>query len=315
VKILTRDQAMNISRLAQQKLYEYVIDSKIKSLVLGISGGIDSAVVSEIGQKAATQLAINGHDIKLHYIFLDVESHRLDYQRAQELATSQKFQLEETDLTKWYQSSPLLWELPTDEHKAKVMKGNIKCRLRMIALYNYAKKYDGVVLDTDDLSEYYMGFWTKHGDEGDIKIIQNLTKDEVYDMGEFYRFPVSIQYSSPGDGLGVSANNLAQDQLQLPYMEIDYIISRFLQNGFDTNGDISQISTNKYFDLANQVSLEIKRTQPQVLYILTQSLNTGFKRRYGENVVNLFPTRLELGLPTIGTQEFNNIYLKAIQSR
>jgi len=172
----------------------------------------------------------------------------------------------------------------------------------MITLYHFAQLNGGVVLDTDDLSEEFMGFWTKHGDEGDIKVIQKLTKDEVYDLAEYLGVPSSILESPPGDGLGVTANNQASDQLGLPYTYIDYIISRFLQNGFDTEGSFEQLRCDKYRQLIDSVAKEISKPIEAVEKILYQSLKTGFKRRYGENVANLLPNRLEMGLPVIGSE-------------
>lgn len=314
MKILSWNQANFINELAVHRLAGYIKTSGIKCLVLGISGGIDSAVVGAIGLRTVDRLKEEGRQINVNYSFLDVQSHPDDLKRAREMALAFNFHLYEYDLTSWYEASPLLQLIPGNHPRTKVAMGNIKCRLRMIALYHFAQLTGGIYLDTDDLSEEYMGFWTKHGDEGDVKIIQHLTKDEVYDLGEDLGVPKSILRSQPGDGLGVSVNNLASDQLGLPYMMIDYIISRFLQNDFDTEGHFDQLDNLKFTKLIKSVSIEINCKEIAVTRVLHQALKTAFKRRYGDNVCHLLPKRTEMKLPEIGTEEFNALYLKAIKS-
>jgi NAD+ synthase len=313
MKILNDRQARLIDKLAVRRLIEYTRESGIKCFVLGISGGIDSAVVAMIGLRAAKELNENGYSITTHYSFLDIESDVLDHFKARQFADYFEFDLKEFDLTNWYRTSPLLASIPKSHPRAKIAQGNIKCRLRMIALMNFAQLNGGLYLDTDDLSEWLMGFWTRHGDEGDLKIIEHLTKDEVYDLGEYYFVPQSIQNSEPGDGLGVSVNNQAKDQLGLPYMETDYVISRFIQNGLDTQGHIDQLESDVFIKLTKFVSQEICRSEDQVTFVLKQCLKTAFKRRYGNSVACLLPNRSELELPEIGTVEFNDLYLAAIQ--
>jgi len=63
----------------------------------------------------------------------------------------------------------------------------MKARIRMILLYDLAGGNDGMVLSTDNYTEYLLGFWTLHGDVGDFGMIQSLWKTEVYDMVEWIR--------------------------------------------------------------------------------------------------------------------------------
>lgn len=313
MKILTEKQADRIISMAVFQLEEYIKQSKINCIVLGISGGIDSAVVGVIGVLVCHNFRDVNHPINRHYSFLDVNSDPQDVQKARELATAFRFDLKEYDLTPWYLASPLLDLIPEKHPRTKIAQGNVKCRLRMISLYHFAQLNGGIVLDTDDLSEEYMGFWTRHGDEGDVKIIQHLTKDEVYDLGEYLRIPESILTSHPGDGLGVSTNNLASDQLGLPYMEIDYIISRFIQNKFKTEGKFGQLEKKKFIKLIKTVSEEIDRPEENILKVLQQSLKTSYKRRFGDNVAHLLPSRTDMKLPELGSEKFNAVYLKAIK--
>ena len=314
MKILNESQAQQISNMAVSRLANHIRESEIRCLVVGISGGIDSADIAVIAIRAVNLLKAFGYQINTHFSFLDVESNEHDCVKANLLANYLSFELKNYDFTEWYQDCPFLEELSDDPIKAKIEKGNVKCRIRMMALMHFAHMNNGIYLDTDDLSEWYMGFWTRHGDEGDLKLIQHLTKDEVYDLGEFYGVPEEILKDAPGDGLGVTKGSLASDQLGMSYLKIDYVISRFLENGYDHNGSYKQILNKKFDDLLKLVSNEIGEPEEITIKCLRQMARTTFKRKYGENVADLLPDRLEMGLPQIGTPEFNAVYLKAIEA-
>jgi nicotinamide-nucleotide amidase len=99
----------------------------------------------------------------------------------------------------------------TITHEDKVRLGNIKARTRMVFLYNKAQEQKGLVLSTDNLTEYYLGFWTLHGDVGDLGLIQELWKTEVYGMGEVLGGPVlECVNANPTDGLGITDSDIDQ---------------------------------------------------------------------------------------------------------
>lgn len=312
MNILTTNQAKKIKGTVVKRLANYIKDNNIKSIVLGISGGIDSSVVAILGLLTRQELKRKGYRLDYHYLFLDCDSDKFDLKKATVLANKFKFKLDRIGLTKWYESSPLLGKIPKDHAKSRIAKGNIKCRLRMISLYHFAQLENGIYLDTDDLSEEFMGFWTKHGDEGDVKIIQHFTKEETYDLGEYLGIPKEILNSPPGDGLGVTLANHASDQLGMDYLATDYIISRFIQNDFDINGSFNQLKVPIFIKLINLVAEETKQSPKSVTLVLSQALRTGFKRKYGDNVAHLLPDRREFGLPNIGTDKFNSLYHHAI---
>lgn len=319
MKILTQAQAESIVEAATVRLAIYVRENGLKAMINGISGGIDSAVVAVISQKAQRLLASEGYQVLNKYVYLDVDSAPFDYERAIALAQGFKFPLEVVNLTQWYEASPLhdmpvLAQMEQTAKPARVARGNMKCRLRMITLTMLAQLFGGIYLDTDDLSEELMGFWTRHGDEGDVKIIQHFTKQEVYDLGEYLGVPAIILNSVPGDGLKVTQTSAASDQLGLTYLEIDYVMSTFIQNGLDTNGLIRQLDTHEFKTVADLVANDIQQPAEKVDAVLRQCLRTAFKRRYGDPVAHLLPSRAEFGLPSMGTDEFNSLYLAVIQA-
>ena len=311
MKILTPKRAKKITGMAANELAKYLKRDGLRTIVLGISGGLDSAVMAAIGLDAIDQLKKEGYDCDYLYTFIDIESNPDDLRKARVLANELGFVLIEKDQTGWYQHYPNRIIGP-QTHAERVHNANIKCRLRMIFLYSQAGDSKGIVLDTDDLSEHFMGFWTLHGDVGDVKVIQLLTKEEVRDLGEYLGITKLILDSAPGDGLGVTATNKASDQLGLDYLKIDYVMSRLIQKGFDINGAMSQLETESFLALFDQIADEISEPVEKILHVVRQSLRTSSKRKYGENVAVLLPKRTDLGLPNPGTDTFNRIYLKAI---
>jgi len=303
MKILNKNQCQRFIDLATARLKKYIEDNHLKGITTGISGGIDSAIVGVLGKKS---------NIGLKYFFLDCESEPGDYQKARELAERFEFPLEKIDLTAWYNNCPLLKQIPKSHEKAAIAKGNIKARLRMISLYQQALLNKYICLDTGDLSEKMVGFWTRHGDEGDVKIIQKVTKTELYDLGEFLNIPDSILKSKPGDGLNVTKNNQAIDQIGLDYIYVEYIISSFMSAGFNCDGEMNQLNKPKFLVLEQELANKLNKPLRKIHNVLERSIKTAYKRKYGDKAVHLLPKRTEFDFAEFGTKEFNRIYLNAI---
>jgi NAD+ synthase len=303
MKILIQKQCESFVNLAVNRLKKYILENNLKGITTGISGGIDSAIVGVIGQKSG---------VNFKYSFLDCESPYDDFIRAKSLADKFNFKLEKINLTDWYKNSPLLNSIPENHPKTPIALGNIKARLRMISLYQQALINDYIYLDTDDMSEELVGFWTRHGDEGDVKIIQEVTKTELYDLGEYLGVPKIILEAKPGDGLNVTKDNEAIDQLGLDYIYVEYIISRFTEQGFDYNGNGEQLKSVKFLELNEIMAKEINKPENLIKKILERSLATSFKRKYGDYAPHLLPDRKEFGFLEFGTKAFNQKYLSAI---
>jgi NAD+ synthetase len=72
-----------------------------------------------------------------------------------------------------------------DSPLSKMRQGNMKARMRMMILYDLAQLYRGIVISTDNYTEFLTGFWTLHGDVGDYAPIINLWKSEVFFLSKF----------------------------------------------------------------------------------------------------------------------------------
>ena len=184
-----------VSKIREQ-LKKYIQEHNIKSLVLGVYGGMDSGVCAALAKPVCDEL-----NIPLIGRSLPIYSNKHDeVERAQITGKIFCTQFEEDRILEAYfelmsgKLNPqpytsydgLLHDGEQKQLKAwKIRGGNIKARLRMIYLYNIASQNNGMVISTDNYTEYLLGFWTLHGDVGDYGMIQELWKSEVYDMAEW----------------------------------------------------------------------------------------------------------------------------------
>jgi len=175
-------------------------------------------------------------------------------------------------------------------HRRARAAGNIKVRLRMITLYHIAQLTGGLVVSTDNLSELWMGFWTLNGDVGDLSPIQYVWKGlEEYAIAEALGVPEESLKAVPTDGLDVIPGGTDEDQLGLPYHELDRVIVRLLQNKFDGTRRWSQAETEA---LVNRIARETGHTTDVVVHVAHRLASTHYKRHWPKVV-----TREDTGLP------------------
>jgi len=170
-----------IARIREQ-LANYLKQYPIKALVIGQSGGIDSALCTALAKPVCAQLGV-----KLIGRSISIESNKAEeVERGQNIGNFFCTDFKEVNLTKSYIALRDAVEEPAEEDsmQEKIRRGNIKARIRMIYLYNLAQQNKGMVLSTDNYTEFLEGFWTLHGDVGDFGMIQELWKTEVYALAQ-----------------------------------------------------------------------------------------------------------------------------------
>lgn len=230
---------------AVKRLSDYINDNKIEALVLGVSGGVDSALVAALAFHA---IRVSDKTIPLIGRSITIESNKPD-EIARAKAIGEQFcdDFKELDLTDTFHGlTSGDFEMYTDgvyPREYKIAMGNIKARLRMTQLYHLAGINKGMVLSTDNLTELMVGFWTLHGDVGDYGMVQNLWKTEVYGLTAYISDKLTecgfvgaakalddCIEATPTDGLGISDSDL--DQLGAEsYEDVDNILIDFLENG------------------------------------------------------------------------------------
>jgi len=166
-------------------LRRYLSENNLKSLVVGISGGIDSALTVALAKPVCDELKI-----PLIGRSITIETNKEDeIKRAKAVGKDFVTDFKEVDLTEGFKIlAGMLTEEDNEENGSvafKIRRGNIKARTRMVYLYDLAAKNQGMVLSTDNYTELLLGFWTLHGDVGDYGMIQNLWKTEVYAMSRY----------------------------------------------------------------------------------------------------------------------------------
>lgn len=228
------------------KTAEYVTSNNLKAMVLGISGGIDSTVVAAICHEVSknTGIPLIGRSLPIKN-----KSDEFDVSKLVGEAFSSNFKIINLSLT----TKSLVVELKAEEcaELTPIAEGNIQARLRMMYLYNLASIHKGLVMSTDNQTEYQLGFWTIHGDVGDFDPIQDLWKTEVYGLANWllkFHYP-EVYFDSPveeihkvtdmmgalresialtpTDGLGISNSDLDQIGAK-DYATVDDILRRFI---------------------------------------------------------------------------------------
>lgn len=214
-------------------LAEYRIKNNIENITIGMSGGIDSAVTAALFKEAGW--TVTG-------IVMPIHQDPDETARGEEACEALEINKEVIDLTsafdqlvEFYQNMDVDFNKELVDNNMKqqnIRKGNIRARLRMITLYNLASKLGGCVASTDNFSELAAGFWTLHGDVGDVSPIQALTKSwEVPALAELLGVPQSIVEAKPTDGLGIA--NGDEDQFGFSYLEFDLALFKIMRGGID----------------------------------------------------------------------------------
>lgn len=162
-------------------LEKYIQHHGLKSVVLGISGGIDSTVSAVI-----CYLATRGTNCTFIGRSLPIKNAGDDTSIANKLGEILCDDFAEVNMLPFYTNFRDLFYTEEEESKAsKIADGNIMARLRMIYLYQLANHYKGIVIDTDNATEHELGFYTVHGDVGDYNVgIRYLWKHEIWELAE-----------------------------------------------------------------------------------------------------------------------------------
>ena len=215
----TSFQAEKINQHIVEWLLDYAINAKVKGFVVGISGGIDCALVSTLC--AQTGLPTLCVEMPIH----QAESHvnRANEHIAQLKERFPNVTNERTDLTPIFDSFKT--QVPPTENEAllNLSLANTRARLRMTTLYYFAGIHSLLVAGTGNkVEDFGVGFFTKYGDGGvDISPIGDLMKSEVHQLSVYLEVPSSILDAKPTDGL-FGDDRSDEDQIGANYDELEW---------------------------------------------------------------------------------------------
>ena len=287
----------------------YVKVNNLKAMVLGISGGIDSTVVAAICHEVSKQTGIPliGRSLPIKN-----KSDEFDVSKLVGEALCNDFKVYK--LERSYRAalfdacadagdvnianSYYLDELEEMPSRTPIANGNLQARCRMMYLYDIASRYKGLVMSTDNQTEYQLGFWTIHGDVGDFDPIQGLWKTEVYGLAEWllkFHYP-EVYFDSPveeihkftdmmralresialtpTDGLGISNSDLDQIGAK-SYAEVDDILSTLIE----LNSYCAETPNERDNKVAKDMILSEKYGEDVVNKVWNRYLASEFKRK------------------------------------
>jgi len=241
------------------RVKQYIYENHLQSLVLGISGGIDSALCAAL-LKPVCEVC----NIPLIGRSITIETNTPDeIERSLLVGNSFCTDFQYLDLTDTYLENRKNLPDLDDSMLSKLRQGNMKARMRMMILYDLAQLHRGIVIATDNFTEYLTGFWTLHGDVGDYAPIFSLWKTEVFALAKYLLLECSEEQRDalqrcigavPVDGLGISACDCEQlgvanyyeaDQLFARYfsgelaLEAHPLIKRYRQSHYKRNNPIT----------------------------------------------------------------------------
>lgn len=225
-----------------------------KGAIVGISGGIDSAVVTKLCVDALGPS-------KVKAVFLPTDSTpEEDYVQTREMCEKWGAEYEIVNIQSAVDSlSSLLLRTGDDP----LQKGNLIARVRMIALYDRAKREGRLVFGTSNRTELLMGYMTKFGDGAeDATPLYNLYKTQVWQIGEIIGVPKAIIDKVPTAGLWEGQTD--EGEMGIAYRSLDKALNVMDQGGSD--GDMAKaadITVSKASEIRKRIaSMEHKRTIP-----------------------------------------------------
>ena len=233
----------------------YVKVNNLKAMVLGISGGIDSTVVAAICHEVSKQTGIPliGRSLPIKN-----KSNEFDVSKLVGEAFCDDFSVYRPERS--YRAalfdacadagdvnianSYYLDELEEMPSRTPIANGNLQARCRMMYLYDIASRHKGLVMSTDNQTEYQLGFWTIHGDIGDFDPIQGLWKTEVYELAKWligYYYECGIKKEVDADGARKICDMCEAIKKSMSLTPTDGL-------GI-SNSDLDQIGAKSYYDV------------------------------------------------------------------
>lgn len=214
-----------------EKVIDYIVDwlktyatnAKMDGFVVGISGGIDSAVTSALCAKTGMRTLCV--EMPIHQALSQVDRGREHIQFLKEHFAN--VSNVEVNLTTVFEEFKTAVPHTTNDTFLELSLANTRARLRMTTLYYFAGLHRYLVAGTGNkIEDFGVGFYTKYGDGGvDISPIADLMKSEVYKLGAALNIPDSIMKAAPTDGLfGDSRSD--EDQLGASYDELEWAMEK-----------------------------------------------------------------------------------------
>lgn len=204
-------------------LKTYAENAKVNGFVVGISGGVDSAVTSTLC--AQTGLKVLCVEMPIHQAQSHVTRGREHIEQLKNRFPN--VSSTEANLSSVFETFRTIVPEIEDTAKVNLALANTRARLRMCTLYYFAGIHGLLVAGTGNkVEDFGVGFYTKYGDGGvDLSPIADLMKSEVFVLGSYLKVPESILTASPTDGL-FGDDRTDEDQLGASYNELEWAMTQ-----------------------------------------------------------------------------------------
>ena len=231
-------------------LKDYYYENSIDGFVVGVSGGIDSAVVSSLCARTGlpTYVVCMPLDSKFENSKLsDAHSKAL----AEKHDNVRRIEIELSSVYEGFLKSVEWWSEAQQYHKKEFTasphaNANTKSRIRMVTLYQIAGSVGGIVVGTGNkVEDYGVGFYTKYGDGGvDIAPIADLYKTEVWELGEYLEVDQRIVDATPTDGLWDDSRS-DESQLGASYEQLEEAMETGTGTGVEVLNRFNTLNKHK----------------------------------------------------------------------
>lgn len=221
---------MNVEKVANHItnwLKDYAMKAKVNGFIIGVSGGIDSAVTS-------TLCAMTGLDVLCVELPIHQEKNQVNRAKEHIVQLQSKFSnvsSVQTDLTQTFETFKQAVPRIKQSDIVELSLANTRARLRMTTLYYFAGLHGLLVAGTGNkVEDFGVGFFTKYGDGGvDLSPIADLLKSQVYELAHYLNVIPAIQDAAPTDGL-FGDTRTDEDQIGASYDELEWAMNMADQN-------------------------------------------------------------------------------------
>ena len=230
----------------------YINESGVKGIVVGVSGGVDSALTSTLCAETGQNVLCLEMPIYQNKDQVSRSKMHIDWLKSKYTNVSSK----QIELDKTFES--FVSSLPnSSSENHELSLANTRSRLRMVTLYYFSALNHYIVAGTGNrVEDFGIGFYTKYGDGGvDISPIADLLKSEVFSLAKFHKIIDEIIEAEPNDGLW-NDNRTDEDQIGASYEEIETAMINFNKNENLSQREKEVLEIYKSFNTANKHKMD-----------------------------------------------------------